>query len=86
MTESPTIYSVDQDQLRDAMETLGFVDPKTGYYKPGAFARALGIPYDTLKNWLNGRASIPKVGQRCVELLLRHPEDAKELSVRVNKH
>ncbi len=59
-------------ELRDAMEALGF--------GPAAFARALNVPYDTLKNWLNGRAPVPRIAERLVDIYLTNPQLAKSWS------
>ncbi len=47
---------------------------------PTEMARAMGVPYDTYKDWQSGRHSMPSVAVRCVELLLRHPGTARKLS------
>lgn len=59
-------------KLNAARNTLGL--------SPTAMARALGVPYPTLKDWQSGRRKMPAVGIRCVELLLRHPDTAHALS------
>jgi len=48
--------------------------------RPTEMARAMGVPYDTYKDWQSGRRSMPSVAIRCVQLLLRHPETADELA------
>ena len=35
---------------------------------PTEMARAMGVPYDTYKDWQSGRHSMPSVAVRCVEL------------------
>jgi len=47
---------------------------------PTEMARAMGVPYDTYKDWQSGRRSMSALAERCVELLLRHPRTARELS------
>ncbi len=47
---------------------------------PTEMARAMGVPYDTYKDWQSGRYSMASVGIRCVELLLKHPRTARKLS------
>lgn len=63
-------------------------DPKTQFkafraelgLRPVEAARAMGVPYDTFKNWQSGRTHIPNVALRCIELLLSYPETAKNLA------
>ncbi len=59
-------------QLTNARKKLGL--------RPTEMARAMGVPYDTYKDWQSGRRSMPSVAIRCVELLLRHPETADGLA------
>ena len=47
---------------------------------PTEMARAMGVPYDTYKEWQSGRHSMSSAAVRCVELLLRHPGTARKLS------
>ncbi len=47
---------------------------------PTEMARAMGIPYDTFKNWQSGRRTMPAVAVRCVELLLKDPKTAQKLA------
>ncbi len=47
---------------------------------PTEMARAMGVPYDTYKDWQSGRRRMSALAVRCVELLLRHPETADELA------
>ncbi len=61
-------------QLTAARKNLGLT--------PTEMARAMGVPYDTYKDWQSGRHSVPSVGVRCVELLLAHPATARKLSKR----
>jgi len=49
---------------------------------PVQAARALGVPYDTFKDWQSGRRTPPSVAFRCIELLLMYPRTAKKLSAR----
>ena len=46
---------------------------------PLAMARAMGVSYDTYKNWKAERNKMPAVATRCVELLLAHPEAARAI-------
>ena len=48
---------------------------------PVEMARAMGVHYDTYNGWQSGRRTLPAVGVRCVELLLKYPRTAKSLSV-----
>ena len=56
-------------QLTQARKTLGL--------SPVEMARAMGVSYDTYKNWQSGRREMPAVAVRCVELLLKHPRTAR---------
>ncbi len=47
---------------------------------PTEMARAMGVPYDTYKDWQSGRRSMSALAVRCVELLLIHPATARKLS------
>jgi DNA-binding transcriptional regulator YiaG len=47
---------------------------------PTQAAKALGVPYDTFKDWQSGRRTPPSVAFRCIELLLLYPKTAKRLS------
>ena len=59
-------------QLNSARKKLGLT--------PTGMARAMGVPYDTYKDWQSGRRSMSALAIRCVELLLISPEAAQELS------
>jgi len=48
--------------------------------RPTEMARAMGVPYDTYKDWQSGRRSMPSVAIRCVELLLQRLGTAGKLS------
>ena len=48
--------------------------------KVGETARALGVPYDTYKNWKSGRTNISPSTFRSIELLLMYPKTAKKLA------
>ena len=50
------------DQLTQAREILNL--------SPTQMAKALGISYDTYKDWQSGRRKPPAVAIRCVQLLL----------------
>lgn len=50
------------EQLADARNTLDLT--------PTAMAAALGVSYDTFKDWQSGRRKMPPVASRCIELLL----------------
>lgn len=43
-------------------ETLGLT--------PGAMATAMGVTYDTYKDWQSGRRNMRPTARRCIELLL----------------
>ena len=60
------------EALIEARDTLGL--------SPVEMARAMGVPYDTYKDWQSGRRSMPAVADRCVELLLLYPKTAVKLS------
>ena len=47
---------------------------------PTEMARAMGVKYDTFKQWQSGRRSMPAVAVRCVELLLKYPKTARKLA------
>jgi DNA-binding transcriptional regulator YiaG len=47
---------------------------------PVAMARAMGVPYDTYKNWKSERTVMPAVATRCLDLLIEHPKAARALS------
>jgi DNA-binding transcriptional regulator YiaG len=47
---------------------------------PTEMANAMGVTYDTYKNWQSGRRAMPAVADRCVELLLEHPKAADKLA------
>ena len=47
---------------------------------PVAMATAMGVVYDTYKNWRSERTEMPPVAVRCLELLLMYPRTAKKLS------
>lgn len=47
---------------------------------PVGMAKAMGVPYDTYKDWQSGRRSMPAVAIRCLELLLLYPKTARRLS------
>ena len=59
-------------KLTEARKELGL--------SPTEMARAMGVSYDTYKNWQSGRRSMPAVAVRCVELLLNHPRTALKLA------
>ena len=59
-------------KLKVARKKLGFT--------PTEMARAMGASYDTYKQWQSGKRSMSATAERCVELLLRHPRTARELS------
>lgn len=42
---------------------------------PTKMAAELGVPYDTYKNWRSERRSIPAVGWKCLELVLKFSEE-----------
>ena len=58
--------------LLEAREALDFT--------PTQMALALGVSYDTFKQWQSGRRTMPKVAWRCVELLRRSPKTARRLA------
>lgn len=43
---------------------------KTLDLTPTAMASAMGVGYDTYKDWQSGRRKMPPVADRCIELLL----------------
>lgn len=45
-----------------------------------SMARAMGVSFDTYRQWESGRRSMPAVAVRCVELLLANPRQAKRLA------
>ena len=47
---------------------------------PTEMARAMGVSYDTYKQWQSGKRSMSASAERCVELLLKHPRTAREFS------
>ena len=47
---------------------------------PVAMATAMGVVYDTYKNWRSERTEMPPVAVRCLKLLLMYPRTAKKLS------
>ena len=49
------------EQLRAARESLGL--------SPTEMAAAMGVPYDTFKNYQSGRRDVPPVVAKVVELL-----------------
>ncbi len=59
-------------QLTTAREKLGL--------SPTEMAKAMGVSYDTFKNWQSGRRAIPAVAVRCVEMLSMHPKTARKLA------
>ena len=59
-------------QLTTARKKLGLT--------PTEMARAMGVPYDSFKDWQSGRRHMSALANRCVDLLLRHPETAEELA------
>ncbi len=59
-------------KLKAARKKLGLT--------PTEMARAMGVPYDTYKDWQSGRHSMSAAAERCVELLLLHPATARKLS------
>ena len=58
--------------LRKAEEELGL--------GPVSLSRAMGISYDTYKDWRSGRRNMSPVAVRCLELLLMYPRTALKLS------
>ena len=60
-------------QLTNARKKLGL--------RPTEMARAMGVPYDTYKDWQSGRRGMSASAVRCAELLLLHPRTAKRLSI-----
>ena len=62
------------EKLLEARDTLGL--------SPVEMARAMGVPYDTFKDWQSGRRAMPAVADRCVELLMLYPKTAVKLSRR----
>ena len=50
------------EDLRDISRRLGL--------GPVGLARAMGVPYHTLKDWLAGRRRITPAAARCAQLLL----------------
>lgn len=62
------------DELKAARVKLGL--------SPTEMARAVGVDYRVWNQWESGRRTLPAVGVRCVELLLKYPRTAKSLSVR----
>ena len=49
---------------------------------PVEMARAMGVDYRVWNQWETGRRTMPAVGVRCVELLLKYPRTAISLSVK----
>ena len=49
---------------------------------PTEAARALGVTYDTYKDWQSGRRKPSTVVYRCIELLLMYPRTAKRFARR----
>jgi DNA-binding transcriptional regulator YiaG len=47
---------------------------------PTQMAKAMGVSYDTYKDWQSGRRSMSNCSHRCLELLLLYPKTAKRLS------
>lgn len=47
---------------------------------PVAMARAMGVSYDTYKNWRSDRTAMPAVATRCLDLLIDHPKAAQKLA------
>ena len=62
------------DELIAAKKKLGL--------SPVEMARAMGVDYRVWNQWETGRRTMPAVGVRCVELLLKYPRTAKSLSVK----
>ena len=60
------------EKLLEARETLDL--------SPVEMARAMGVSYDTYKDWQSGRRAMPAVADRCVDLLLLYPKTAAKLS------
>ncbi len=59
-------------QLTSARKQLGLT--------PTEMARAMGVSYDTFKDWQSGRRGMPPVANRCVELLQLSPRMARRLA------
>ena len=59
-------------QLTAARKKLGLT--------PTEMARAMGVSYDTFKDWQSGRRGMTPVANRCVELLLMSPKTAQRLA------
>ncbi len=70
--ETDNIEVMDKLELIAARRTLRLA--------PVEMARAMGVPYDTYKDWQSGRRKMPAVADRCVELLLLYPKTAVKLS------
>ena len=47
---------------------------------PTEMAKAMGVSYDTFKNWQSGRRAMPAVAVRCVQLLVKNPKVARNLA------
>ncbi len=62
------------NELTSARKELGL--------SPVEMARAMGVDYRVWNQWETGRRTMPAVGVRCVELLLKYPRTAKSLSVK----
>ncbi len=68
------LISMNPDELIAAKKKLGL--------SPVEMARAMGVDYRVWNQWETGRRTMPAVGVRCVELLLKYPRTAKSLSVK----
>ncbi len=71
---SATMVFMSPRKLTAARKKLGLT--------PTEMARAMGVPYDTYKDWQSGRRKMPSVAIRCVELLLRSPGTARKLAAK----
>ncbi len=68
------LISMNPDELIAARKKLAL--------SPVEMARAMGVDYRVWNQWETGRRTMPAVGVRCVELLLKYPRTAKSLSVK----
>ncbi len=47
---------------------------------PKETARAMGVSYETYRQWPTGKRKIDNCALRCIELLLKYPRTAKKLA------